>query len=183
MSVHRIVTRYAKSILDLAREQNILEAVRQDFNSFRTAVDNRDFVLMLKSPLIHADKKIAIIDAIFKGKVQAMTLQFFHIVVRKGREQLLSEIAHAFEQQYREFKHILTVKLTTATPVDPAIQDRIGRQLTEAGIVSGEIHWETKTDPTLIGGFLLELDDKRYDASIAHKLAQLRKEVQLSSTH
>jgi F-type H+-transporting ATPase subunit delta len=177
MSVHRIASRYAKSLLDLAREQNKLDAVRKDLEGFRTAVANRDFLLMLKSPLIHADKKTSILNAIFQGKVQDLTLQFLHIVVRKGRESLLPEIAHAFEQQFRELHRILSVRLTTATAVDPDLQHRIGQHLADTGLAKGEIYWDTHTDPTLIGGFVLEFDDKRYDASVAYQLAQLRKEV------
>lgn len=177
MSVNRIATRYAKSLLDLARETGRTEAVRDDMETFRSALASRDFVLMLKSPMIHADKKISVMEAIFEGKLSPLSLDFLRICARKGREGLLPEIAGAFEAQYRALKNILSARLVTAAPVDGDLQQVLADRIRQAGLASGEIEWETRVDDKLLGGFVLELGDLRYDASVARQLDQLRKEV------
>jgi F-type H+-transporting ATPase subunit delta len=177
MSVNRIATRYAKSLLDLARETDQVEAVRADMQTFGSALQSRDFVLLLKSPMVHADKKIAIMEAIFEGKLSRLTLDFLRICARKGREAFLTEIAAAFETQYRSLKNILSARLVTATAVEPGLQEELAARIRQAGLAGGEIQWETRVDPELIGGFVLELGDLRYDASVARQLDQLRKEV------
>jgi len=106
MSVTRIATRYAKSLIELAIEQGKLEQVSADVNTLKAAAKNRDLYLFLKSPIIHADKKIAVLDAIFKGKVDDFTLSYLHLLVNKGREQYIPEIAAEYVSQYKVLKHI-----------------------------------------------------------------------------
>lgn len=182
MSVNRIASRYAKSLLELAVEKGQLDAVRADMDTFRSALANRDFTLLLKSPIVHADKKLAILDAIFKDKMNPLTLAFLRISVQKGREPFLTDMAGAFIEQYRELKGILSVRVLSATPLDASVLDRIREQLRQSGTASGEVQLENVVDPALIGGFILELGDRRYDASVARKLDLLRKEVQSKVT-
>lgn len=177
MSVNRIATRYAKSLLELARETGQTEAVRADMDTFRSALASRDFVLMLQSPMVHADKKVSVMNAVFEGKMSRLTLDFLRICARKGREGFLPEIAAAFEAQYRALKNILSARLVTAAPVDGDLQQVLADRIRQAGLASGEIEWETRVDEKLLGGFVLELGDLRYDASVARQLDQLRKEV------
>lgn len=182
MSVHRIASRYAKSLLDLASERNELDKVRSDMDTFQSALQSRDFVLMLKSPMVHGDKKFNVVEAVFRDKMTPLTLEFIRIVIRKGREALLPEIAVAFDSQYRTLRNILSVRITSATPLESGVQDALSERIRAAGLASGEIHWETRVDPALIGGFVLELGDKRYDASVAHKLEDLRKTFRQNKT-
>ena len=177
MSVHRIAQRYAKSLLELAIEQGQLEAVFQDINVFQQSLESRDLVLLLKSPLIKADKKNAILDIVFKDKLSAITLAFFKISVRKGREGLLPDMAMAFMDQYRAHKNILSVKLTTASPIADGIQTAIGKELKESGLATGEIEWDNRVNPDLLGGFVLELAGKRYDTSVRYQLDEMRKDL------
>lgn len=182
MSVSRIATRYAKSLLDLASEQGQLEAVHADMVSFAAALASRDLVLMLESPMIHADKKEKVLEALFGSRFSALTMSFFRICVRKGRESLLPDMTQAFAAQYRSRKNILAIRVTSATPLPDGARERIAAQVKAAGIASGEIEWDLRVDPALIGGFVLEMDDRRYDASIAHKLDQLRKEFRQNAS-
>ncbi len=177
MSVNRIASRYAKSLLQLANERGQLEVVKEDVETFRSALANKDFYLLLKSPMVHGDKKISILKAIFSGKISELTMEFFAICIRKGREAFLPEMASAFGAQYRILRNITSVRITSAAPLEAGIQERIGAQLKSSGLASGEIQWELKVDPALIGGFILELGDKRYDDSVAHKLDEYRKEI------
>jgi len=176
MSVQRIASRYAKSLLDLAIEQNKLERVAEDVKAFKEATKVPDFKLLLKSPIVHADKKANVIKAIFGGKFDELTMAFLNIVVSKGRESHLADIAVEFDSQYRHVKHISTVTLTTASPVSKATLDAVHAKLSESSATDSHIELTAKVDPSLLGGFIVEFEDKVYDASISHKLKQLKKE-------
>ncbi len=176
MSVHRIASRYAKSLLDLAIEQNKLERVAEDVKAFKAATKIPDFKLMLKSPIVKADKKTAIIKAIFGEKFDVLTMAFLNIVIAKGREMHLADIAVEFDEQYRKAKHISTVILTTASPVSDAMFKAVLQKLTESTATDAHVELTAEVDPSLIGGFIVEFEGKVYDASVSHKLKQLKKD-------
>lgn len=176
MSVVRIATRYAKSLMELAQDQGKLETIYEDIATFNQALQNRDFELMVKSPIIQAEKKRAIFKTIFEGKIDPLTLSFFDIVIRKGRESVLGDISAAFTNQYKASKNITNAKVTTATPLAPAQLALLQASLHDLGI-KGTVDFETEVDKSLIGGFVLEVEGQLYDASVKNKLAQLKKEI------
>ena len=176
MSVTRIASRYAKSLIDLAVEQNKLERVLKDIESFQTAVKNRDLYLLIKSPIINTSKKLQIFKTLFAENFDELSMAFFTIILNKKREAHLPEIANSFIAQYRNIKEISTVKLVTATPIGEATLAGIKDKLLASKATSANIEISTSVDPSILGGFVLEFDNQRYDASIAHKLEQLKKE-------
>lgn len=176
MSVLRIATRYAKSLIDLAVDQSKLEQVYSDITMLKAATANRDLYALLKSPIVHADKKNAALDALFKGRVDTLTMAYIHLLVTKGREMYLPEIAAEFVHQYKALKHITSVTVTSAVPLSDQVLDSLRNKLLASGVTAENLDIETKVDPKLVGGFILQFDNKRYDASIANKLAELKSE-------
>lgn len=177
MSIARIAGRYAKSLLDLAQDGNKLEKVREDMTGFATACKVPDLRLMLKSPIINTDKKRAVMKSLFDGKVDELTMAFFNIILTKGREAHLPEIADTFEAQYKKLKGITSVKLTTATPVGDDVVATIKAKLEASSATDSIVDIETAVDEKLIGGFVIEFGDKLYDASVAHRLELIRKDL------
>jgi F-type H+-transporting ATPase subunit delta len=176
MSSYRIASRYAKSLIDLAIEQGKLDKVLEDVNGFVKAAGNRDFSLLLKSPIVKPDKKEKIFDAIFKGRIDPLTYSFFQIILRKGRESQLFEIAQEFINQYREIKGISIVNIASAEPLNAETLESIRQKLVNSKLTHQNIQFTTKEDKSLIGGFVISFEDKLYDASIKHQLDELRKE-------
>lgn len=176
MSVQRIAGRYAKSLLDLAKERNEVDAVLKDMQYIKAALKSRDLYLMIKSPIISADKKQSIFRKLFKGKIQQMTGSFFEIMTRKGRENHLPEIVDAFIEQYKTYKQISTVIIKTAVPLSDSALNTIKEKLVSSPDTKKNLELELKVDPSLIGGFTLEFEGKQYDSSIASKLKELRKQ-------
>lgn len=171
----RLASRYAKSLVDLAAEKGQLEAVRVDMQVLQQiAKSNPDVVTLLKSPVIKPDKKQKILSAILEGKVGTITAAFVQLLVVKGRESNLPEIATEFARQYNVLKNISKVKITTAVPLDPAILGTI-KQKVEAG-TDNTIEMETAVEPELIGGFVLESENRLYDASVLRDLNDIRKQ-------
>jgi F-type H+-transporting ATPase subunit delta len=177
MSAKRVASRYAKALMEIAVEQDKLELVHEDIKSFLNVMSNREFEMMMKSPINKTDKTDKILDAIFGGKIEEVTTKFFKIVLRKGRESALPNIADAFVEQYKALKEISTVTLTSATQLSEKALDAIKAKLTKSGNFGENIEFKTIVDASLIGGFRLEFgDDKLYDTSVSYKLEQLKKE-------
>ncbi|MGN6567014.1 MAG: ATP synthase F1 subunit delta [Flavipsychrobacter sp.] len=170
----RLASRYAKSLFDLATEKNSLEDALKDMQLLISICSHSsDFTAMLRSPIVKADKKMHIVDAILKGQIHAITQAFVHLLISKGREANLPEIATAFVSQYKEMKKIKTVKLTTAVPVNENVKVSIMAKIA-AGLQGSTVELATDVNPELIGGFVLEMEDKLFDASVRRELNNIK---------
>ena len=174
----RLASRYAKSLIDLSIEKGQLEEVYADMQWLQSVCkSNRDFVNLLKSPVIPGDKKIKVLGAVAGDKFNLITTAFAALLVKKGRESNLPEIAGAFISQYKEHKKIHTVKLTTAAPVSDEIKKAIIAQVKKTGGYEN-IELEEKVDKDIIGGFVLQVGDKLVDASIAYDLKAIARQFE-----
>ncbi|MFM2393478.1 MAG: synthase subunit delta [Bacteroidota bacterium] len=177
MSLNRITSRYAKSLIELAMDQNILPEVKGDIDTFNAMIQNRDLYLLLKSPIVNATKKGQIFSALFEGKLNKLTYSFFNIVLSKGRENYLPEIAKEFNEQYKQIIGLTSVKLITATPIDAANLSIIKTKLVNSKETAKDVEFTTEVNPDIIGGFVIKIGDKLIDNSIAYKLGQIRKNI------
>jgi len=172
----RLAARYAKSLIDLSIEKGQLEQVYHDMQWLQAACkSSRDFLNLLRSPVIKADTKRKILEAVTAGKLSELTAGFVRLLVTKRRESNLPEIATAAINLYKEHKNIYTVQLTTAAPVDNAVRAAIIEQVKKSAGVQ-HIELEEKVNPDIIGGFVLQLGDKLVDASIAYDLRAIAKQ-------
>ncbi len=172
MSNTRLAARYATPILELADEQGVLEEVKNDMKLFSDLCkSNREFALMLKSPIIPHLKKAEILNKIFDKKVNKLTLQAFNVISRKNREKYLPQIALVFLQKYNIKKGIQEVTLTTAAPIDDTLRKEFSDLVKK--ISKKESLINEKTDPELIGGYLLKMGDQQLDESISGHLREL----------
>lgn len=170
----RVASRYVKSLLGLAVERGVLDQVHQDMQMLdRIFGTNRDLVNMLRSPIIRHEKKRSVLEKIFKGNVNGLSFDIIDILTRKNREGLLPAIAKEFHVAYNEYKGIGKATVTTTVPMDAALRAEIEiivKQLSQ----KSKIELEEKVDQNLIGGFLLNVDDRQIDASIKSKLKALK---------
>ena len=174
MSHSPAALRYVKSLLDLSVEKGVLDQVHNDMLLFsKVCRENRAFALMLRNPIIKHDKKREVLEAIFKKKVNALTMAIFDIITRKNREPLLAEIASEFHNAYNEHKGIGRASVTTAVPLDAA-QRKEFEKIIKKLIDKKDIELEEKLDKDMIGGFVLKAGDKQIDASLKNKLKALR---------
>lgn len=172
----RLAGRYAKSLIDLAKEKNELEGTYNDVKYLQSVIaQSKEFSNMLKSPIIKADKKLAVLAAITKDKTGVIINTFNQLLITKNRETNLAEILKAFVEQYDEVKGINKVMVTSATELSEsnkkAISDRLEK---EAGLKN--IQLITKVDEKLIGGFVLEYNNNIVDASILRDLKDIKKQ-------
>jgi F-type H+-transporting ATPase subunit delta len=174
----RLASRYAKSIIDLAIETGKLEEVYADMQLLQHICNtSKEFVSLLRSPIVKADAKRKIVEAITTGRISVLTSKFIALLISKGRESNLPEIITAFIAQYKVHKNIHTVKLATAVPVNDDVRKAIVEQVKKA---SGFEHIELdeKVDDSLIGGFVLQVGDKLVDASISYDLKNIARQFE-----
>ncbi len=173
MSTGRIAARYAIPILELAEEKKLLEKVKDDMESFSSLCkENRDFALMLKSPIIPHLKKAEILNKVFKGKFNDLTLQAFSLITRKNREAVLEAISNEFLDLYNKKKGISKVSVTTTFALDSGLKKSFEKLAKD---VTGNTPQLTEiVDPDILGGYLVKFDDKQIDDSVRGQLKELK---------
>ncbi|QRR01742.1 ATP synthase F1 subunit delta [Dyadobacter sandarakinus] len=173
MSVSIVASRYAKSLIELAKEQNSLEAVYQDMLLFKDTADkNRGLMLALKSPIVRHEKKLGILKSLFEARVNPITYAIFTIITRKNRESILDEIALEFIKSYNLYKGIQNATVVSSTPLTDELRQRISNLVLSS--TGKQVQLSEKVDPSLIGGFLLRIDDRQIDASLRSRLNELK---------
>lgn len=176
MNIAPVAYRYARSLLALAAERNELDAVHADMGVVALATaESRDLRVLLASPVITPDKKAAVLGKVFAGKVGALTERFIAILVRKGREGLLGQVAAAVQELYRHQKGIITAEVVSAVPLDDTAREKV-RALAAARHPGKTVELAEEVDPDLIGGLSIRIGDEQYDGSVRRRLGDLRRE-------
>lgn len=176
MSDFRIASRYAKSLLELAREKGVLERVNEDMIAFdKLCKENRDFALMLKNPIIQHHRKLSILKKVFDGKVSPLSMSIFEIVTKKNREFVLPMLAEEFTHQYNKVKGISEATVTTSFPLTPELRKEFITVLEK--LTKQEVQLEEKVDNEMIGGYIIKVGDLQIDDSVDSRLKDLRSKM------
>jgi len=176
MADSRVAVRYVKSLLGLAQEHKALDRVHSDLLLLTKTLDaSRELVLMLRNPVIRSDKKWKILKELFSGRVNRLTLAFFEIVCRKGREGILPQIAKEFHAAYKTVKGIASASIITATPLAGKLRKEIEKLSIQLSR-KGSVELIERTDNEMIGGFILSVGDKQIDASMKSRLMILKRQ-------
>jgi F-type H+-transporting ATPase subunit delta len=172
----RLAGRYAKSLMDIAVEQNSVEQLYTDAQSLSGMFSSSaELVSVVKSPIIKGDKKVAIFNALIGGKVNIVMEKFINLIIEKGREPFLPEIMTSFASLYKQRNNIMPVRLTTAHPLDEATKAALIEKITSQ-LGGAKVDLEVVVDEALVGGFVLEANNKLFDASVARDLRDIRKQ-------
>jgi len=175
MSQYRITSRYAKALLDLSIEKNVLKEVEQDVELIvNTCESSRQLVVLFKNPIILPQKKMGVLESLFKAKVNEVTFKFLEVIIRKNRSHYIFEVLEMFLEQYKAHEKIADAVLHTAVEPNQSTKDTVVKMLHEA--TGEEIHLTTKVDEDLIGGFMIRYKDRLLDASVSSKLNELKHE-------
>ncbi len=173
----RIASRYAKPILELAEEKNVLENVKEDMAGFAAICkESKEFLLMLKSPIIPHLRKADILKKTFKGKMNELTLQAFDLITRKNRESILGEVANEFLKMYNKRKGLQVVTVTSSIKLsDDQLKEfeKLANKVTGMKPILEEV-----VDPEIIGGYLLKVEDKQIDQSVSGQLKDIKLKLQ-----
>ena len=150
MNTGAISKRYAKALLELSRE------------SGRGEQDCSQALALLE----HPEAKPA--------KLEEDIQKLVELLIRNGRMPYVKFILRSFVDLYRKENGIVEVRLTVAAP-SPALEEKLRQILASA--IDGTILFTSKVDPDLIGGFVLEVDDRQLNASAKSQLEKIRRKL------
>jgi F-type H+-transporting ATPase subunit delta len=171
----RVSARYAKSLLVLSNEFNVLEKVYEEVVAVYNIINqNRNLETAIESPVIKPEKKNAILKALFENKVDRVFLEFMYMVVKKGRANLLESILYQFQKMYRELKNIIKAEITVAYQIEPTLLEKIVDLIIKKNN-NAKVEYTQAIDNNLIGGFIVKYNDKLIDASVSTQISELRK--------
>jgi len=174
MTDSKAITRYVKSLLNLAVVKGVLEEVHADMNSFnRVVAENRPLLNVLRSPIIKHYKKRNVLNALFQDRFNDLTMSFFRIITEKNREEILPLIAKEFHNAYNEHQGIGRASVITAVPLDNELREEI-LAVAKKMVGKSKVELKEEVDPAIIGGFVLNSGSQQIDSSIKHKLKILQ---------
>lgn len=176
MDESTLTVRYSKALFSLAKEEDELLSLKNDMELVLDVCKNSvEFDNFFKSPVIKGSEKFRVISLIFKEKVSYFTLNFFRIVIQNSRETFVPSVCRHVLTLIRQEKGIKSAVLTTAKEIDGNIQKKLTAILERE--LGGKVELTNRINPKIIGGIILQIDDKQYDASVATKLKQLKQQL------
>jgi F-type H+-transporting ATPase subunit delta len=176
MSKSPVARRYALALFEQAEATGVTEPVDADMDLLRQLlVDSREFALLLESPVVSRERKLAATSGLLAPRVQNVTLQLIHLMVEKRREALLSQVVDAYRALRDNRLGILEAQVRTARVLSDedrrAVVDRLSK------LTGKKVRLDVAVDPSLVGGMIVRVGDTVYDGSVANRLANLRERL------
>jgi F-type H+-transporting ATPase subunit delta len=172
----KLARRYAKAFFEFSQEQDKVEDVIRDIRLIEEVLfENKEFKTIICSPIIRVDKKIAILNEIFKPRVNAISLQYLTLILKKGRECELDLICDEYDKLYKKFKRIVTLYIQSTETLGKDMIDIVRQKI--KSYLEMEIEIIEQINPKLIGGIQLRFNDYLVDASVQGCLNRLRRQL------
>lgn len=167
---------YARSLFEVAREQDKLDVVREQLGQFADALnDDRQLAIFFFSPYFSGEEKKQGLKRMISGG-EPIVMNFLEALVERHRMPAIFRIRSRYQEMWDDVNRLLPVEVTSAVPLDEATVRSIGQSIGEQ--TGNEIELSTVVDPDVLGGIVLRVGNFVLDASIRNRLEQLRKQVQ-----
>jgi len=171
MNESQISVRYAKALFQSALEQHQLDSVYNDMEVLTNTCKLEDFQYMLVVPTLQPSQKIRLMGSLFEKHFSKLSISLINLVIENKRETYLPGIARNYRDLYRKEKGIRTATLITAQPVDDSVMELIRKAY------DAEVELSSSVEEHIIGGFVLTIEDMRYDASVETNLRKIKKQL------
>ncbi len=178
MNSARIAVRYAKALFDLALDSNVVDGVYRDMKSISRLCTMDEVRDVISNPVIPLQKRKDAVIALAGDDTVKLTVNFISLMFNHGRGEYLAAAARNFIDLTRRHRGIRQVTVTTAVPVDEAMKEEMAALI--AVQKTGSIEFNEQVDESIIGGFILRVDDSYIDASVRNRLNRFRKEFSLA---
>lgn len=179
MSGSKAAIRYAKAVLDLAKEKGSEHAVLGDMETVvSTIAASKELRLMLQSPIVKDEVKKKALLEIFASS-STITKELIRVLVTNERTQALGQVAGSYISLYNKERGIQVAQVTTAVPLNDTLETEVLAKVKEL-TGSNSVTIESIIDPEIIGGFVLRVGDLQYNASIANQLGSIRRQFSKS---
>ena len=174
MAGTRAAIRYAKAILNISNSKGVVEVVNNDMKWIASTINtNEELSTFIQSPTTTVEAKEKALLEVFSG-VNALTQGLFHLLFENKRFEILEAVALEYNKLSDEMNGIEVAKVTTAIPMDAALETKVLAKI--ATLSDKKITIENTVDASIIGGFILRIGDKQYNASVANRLQVLKRE-------
>jgi F-type H+-transporting ATPase subunit delta len=175
MSGNRAAIRYAKAILDVATSKGSSQEVNNDMSLIaQTIQDNKELSTFIENPTIKVDVKNNALLEIFKG-ANPVSKSLFQLLLTNKRFEILQNIASQYNKLFDEANGVEVATVTTAIAITPELETQVLAKV--ATLSTKKVSIKNVVDPTIIGGFVLRIGDKQYNASVANRLQVLKREL------
>ena len=169
MDIGVISVRYARALLKGSTEAKVEDQVYAEMQSIaQSYISVPELRFTIDNPMLSDDKKEKLLITAAGKKVSKITKSFIRLVLSEDRESMMQFMANSYITLYRKQKNIIRGKLTTAAAVSSGVEKKM-RKMVESQ-TKGTVEFETEVDPDIIGGFVLEYDTYRMDASVKASL-------------
>ncbi len=174
-----ISVRYAKALYAYSakggNEHRVYECANMLIKSFGTFPA---LASALENPTIKRDEKHQLLVSASGKSIPAELENFFELILGNDREPETLRIFLSFSELYRKRNDIHRCRVTTAVETNSETESRIITAVMKA--TGGKVEIEKIVDPSIIGGFILEVENRMLDASVSGKLKQIRKNLTVS---
>ena len=175
MNDSSISVRYAKALFSLAQEKGVLEAVNADMENLLYLSNLLpEYKQILDSPVIKPSDKQKFLTALLGSQMNELTASFFSLLLTNSREAYLPMMARNFLMRYKQNSGITSAVLTSVVPLDKKVVEQFRTLIAEK--YDSNIDLSCVLEPSLLGGFLLQVEDQQIDASVSTRLKMLRQE-------
>lgn len=176
MGSTRAAIRYAKAILEIADSKSVANLVSNDMSLIASTINsNAELNAFIQNPTITVEVKESALLEVF-ANANGVSKSLFHLLLENKRFEILEDIAVEYNKLFDIMNGVEVAKVTTAIPMDAALEAKVSAKISTFSS-SKKITIENTVDPSIIGGFILRIGDKQYNASIANRLQVLKREL------
>jgi F-type H+-transporting ATPase subunit delta len=168
--------RYTKALFQLAREAGQEDKIGQEVEEFNKAYSGSDLRQVLTNPAFTIDARKRILDQVTASQqLSALTRHFLSLLLDRDRLPYLAGIVSCYRRFLNEVKGRIDAKVVSASALEPAMVEQMRARL--RGISGKDVVLQQETDPSLLGGLLVELEGKIYDGSIRTQLDNMKQRI------
>jgi F-type H+-transporting ATPase subunit delta len=163
---------YAEALLALAEERGVADQVLEELGDLADlAVRDGAFETFLVSPLVEPEARARTFEKLLRGRASDLLVDALQVVNRKGRLELLPEIANAYRQAHRRLRGRVQVFVASAVPLTDALRAKLREAAARYAGKTPEL--VESVDPQLLGGMVVRVGDERIDSSVKTRLRDL----------
>lgn len=176
MSIEIVADKYSSAMFELAQEQNKLELIEEQLGYVASVLDEQpELRSFLKNPTITNDAKIKLIGTIFESSIDKIALHFIYVMIKRGRDRYIEQAIASFIKKSREARGILDAIVTIAEPITADVEASVQAKLRE--VTGKDVILSVRQDPSIMGGIVIQVGDKRIDGSVSRRLEELEKSL------
>ena len=176
MSIEIVADKYSSAMFELAQEQNMLELMEEQLGYVASVmVDQPELRSFLENPIVTEDAKIKLIGKIFDSSIDKVALHFIYVMIKRGRYRYIASTIEAFIKKSCAARGILEATVTVAEPITADVEASVQAKLRE--VTGKDVILSVRQDPSIMGGIVIQVGDKRIDGSVARRLEELEKSL------